>query len=279
MRRGFRGLALILALALAGPALGGPDLYPWQGGRRAARQLADRIRVPAGYTRVQTAEGTFEHWLQHLPLKPDGASVHLYDGRLKGRQDVHAAVIDIDVGSRDLQQCADAVIRLRSEYLYSRKDYASIHFRFTSGDEAAFEKWSRGYRAKVSGNRVGWVRTGQAGTSYPLFRGYLDTVFSYAGTLSLAKELTPIDVSSLRIGDVFIQGGSPGHAVLVVDMAIDAKTGARLFLLAQSYMPAQEIHILKNPDDSALSPWYSTEFGLELRTPEWTFRRTDLRRF
>jgi hypothetical protein len=50
-----------------------------------------------------------------------------------------------------------------------------------------------------------------------------------------------------------------------------------VFLLAQGYMPAQSVHVLKNP--ASASPWYALDFGAELRTPEWTFRRTDLRRF
>ena len=81
------------------------------------------------------------------------------------------------------------------------------------------------------------------------------------------------------VGDVFIQGGSPGHAVLVVDVAEDPRTGRGVFLLVQSYMPAQEIHILKNPTDLNLSPWHETGFGETLRTPEWLFRRSDLKRF
>jgi hypothetical protein len=42
-------------------------------------------------------------------------------------------------------------------------------------------------------------------------------------------------------GHVLIQGGSPGHAVLLVDAA-----GERLYLPAQSTMPARDIHRLKN---------------------------------
>ena len=83
----------------------------------------------------------------------------------------------------------------------------------------------------------------------------------------------------MRIGDVFIQGGFPGHAVMVVDMAVNGRTGEKLFLLIQSYMPAQEIHVLKNPSDSADGPWYELDFGETLRTPEWTFSKDDLKRF
>jgi hypothetical protein len=76
---------------------------------------------------------------------------------------------------------------------------------------------------------------------------------------------------------VFIQGGFPGHAVLVADVAEDAR-GRRAFLLVQSYMPAQEVHVLRNPAAPA-SPWYTARSSGVLETPEWVFRFADLRRF
>lgn len=52
----------------------------------------------------------------------------------------------------------------------------------------------------------------------------------------------------------------------------------RVFLLLQSYMPAQEIHVLRNPADAA-SPWYRAASSGPLETPEWSFRHENLRRF
>ncbi len=57
------------------------------------------------------------------------------------------------------------------------------------------------------------------------------------------------------------------------------KVDKKIFLLAQSYMPAQDIHILRNPDDEDLSPWYSVDFGEKLHTPEWIFTKKELCRF
>ena len=54
-------------------------------------------------------------------------------------------------------------------------------------------------------------------------------VFAYAGTASLAKELNPTAVQEMKIGDVFIVGGSPGHCVIVVDMAENRSTGEKSF--------------------------------------------------
>jgi hypothetical protein len=68
-------------------------------------------------------------------------------------------------------------------------------------------------------------------------------------------------------------------AITVMDVAVDKKTGKKVFLVAQSYMPAQDIHILQNPNDKDLSPWYSADFGDVLKTPEWDFSKKALRRF
>lgn len=126
---------------------------------------------------------------------------------------------------------------------------------------------------------MSWVKKSEPNDSYSEFRKYLDVVFMYAGTLSLEKELIPIDINDIEIGSVFIKGGSPGHAVIVVDLAENKATGDRMFLLAQSYMPAQDIQILKNMEESKFSPWYSAKFGDKLDTPEWMFKKAQLRRF
>ncbi len=70
--------------------------------------------------------------------------------------------------------------------------------------------------------------------------------------------------------------GSPGHAVIVVDVAQN-RAGERVFLLAQSYMPAQDIHILNSADD--VNPWSPRAIGRRSKTPEWTFSHGDLKRF
>ena len=240
--------------------------------------IATRFAPPVGFERVEALDGSFGNWLRALPLQPEGWPVHLYNGHLKGRQDVHAAVIQMSVGTRDLQQCADAVMRLRAEYLYSTDQQDAIAFHFTNGFLAEWTRWRQGERIDVQGNTCRWLRRAEPDGSHAEFMRFLTIVFTYAGTLSLEQELTPTAPGDLRIGDVFIDGGSPGHAVIVVDAARDDR-GRTAFLVAQSYMPAQEIHVLKDPDDDRLSPWFIVEQGSALRTPEWTFDWGDLSRF
>jgi len=242
--------------------------------------IKERIQIPKNFKRVYPEDNSFAYYLQNFPLKNEGSNVHYFNGQEKHIQAYHIAVLDIDVGNRDLQQCADAVMRLRAEYLYDQENFEAIHFNFTNGFLADYATWRSGRRIKVAGNKVNWYDSQKESKSYDSFRRYMDMVFSYAGTLSLSKELKAKPISEMNIGDVFIQGGSPGHAVLIVDMAFHEKTGERIFLLAQSYMPAQDIHILKNVANTSYGPWYSVEDMKEsLRTPEWTFSAEDLKSF
>ena len=97
------------------------------------------------------APESFASWLRGLPLKPEGSPVKLYNGRDKARQDVHAAVIDIDVGSRDLQQCADAVMRLRAEWQFSNGHKNEIAFNFSDGGRVPFSRYAKGERPDATG--------------------------------------------------------------------------------------------------------------------------------
>lgn len=243
----------------------------------SGKTVQERFLPPQGYKRLIT--DSFGSYLRALPLQAHGALVHLYNGDKKRSQNVHAAVVRMDVGNKDLQQCADAVMRLRAEYLYKHRKYNDIHFNFTNGFRADYSKWRQGYRIAVNGNEVIWVKKQQADTSYASFRQYMDVVFTYAGTLSLSRELQPVSLKQIKPGDVWIQGGSPGHAAIVIDVAVNNK-GEKIFMLAQSYMPAQEIHILRNNENENISPWFSVQdITTEVVTPEWTFDITNLKRF
>ncbi len=242
--------------------------------------LATRILTPQGFERVALEEGSFGQYLRNFPLKPDGTRVLLFNGEEKGNQSVHAAVLVLTTGTRDLQQCADAVMRVRGEYLYQQKRYDPLHFNFTNGTRLDYRAWANGYRPVFSGNNVQMVLTAKEDYSYGNFLKYMEMVFNYAGTLSLEKELPKVDPQTdLKIGDVIIQGGSPGHAILVMDVAKKSTSGEVIILLAQSYMPAQDMHILLNPGNPGISPWYAWHPDQELVTPEWTFPAQALHRF
>jgi len=279
MKRFLLSLLLVIT-CLAVPAQALENNYPWLEKYDRSSSIAANIPVPEGFKRIDAGPASFAEWLRELPLKPAGEPVRLFNKKLKNNQEAHFRVIDIDAGRGDLQQCADAVMRLRAEYLYSTKKLDSISFDLTGGPAFGFKKWSEGFRIKEEKGKIKWVSSATAGTGRDNFQKYLTSLFIYAGTYSLSKQLKTVPHPvNMKIGDVFIKGGFPGHAVIIVDMAENAASGKKLFLIAQSYMPAQDIHILKNPSDPALSPWYDADIKGRLETPEWTFEKDQLKSF
>lgn len=240
--------------------------------------IKTRYAVPKGFKRLETEKDSFEEFLRNQKLKPYGEKSLYYNGKEKPSSGVYDSVIDVNIGDKNLHQCADAVMLLRAEYLYSVGKYDEIKFNFVSGFKAEYKKWMEGYRIKVDGNNVSYYKSAEPSDTYESFRRFMNVVFAYSSTLSLEKELDTVNVDEMKIGDVFIVGGSPGHAVIIVDMAVD-DAGKKKFILAQSYMPAQQTQILINPNDENISPWYSSEIIDKLITPEWTFKSNELRRF
>ena len=223
-------------------------------GKRIIRMVGD-IPTPAGYKRLAVQPQSFGAWLRTIPVKADNR-VFLFDGTLKSNQLAQYLVLDIPIGKRDLQQCADAIMRLRAQYLLDMGRTNEIRFADNNGKTYAYSDF------------IGRP-----------FENYLETVFAFCGTLSLQKQLRATQtVHSMSPGDVFIRGGSPGHAVIVIDMAVNTH-GEKIFMLAQSYMPAQDVHILRNPYSSDDSPWYRIDGNSLIYTPEWTFGASELRKW
>jgi len=239
--------------------------------------IQTRFREPEGFRRLPVASDSFAQYLRDLPLKEDGEPVLYYNGAEK-RDGVYSAVVDQPISDRDLHQCADAIMRLRAQYLYARGRYDEIAFHFVNGFLCDYEHWRAGSRVKFQNNAPYWTQSAGADSGEEKFQAYLEVVYAYASTLSLEKELKSVDIADMQIGDVFIKGGSPGHAIIVVDMA-ENERGERCFMTAQSYMPAQQTHVLRNLNDSDISPWYPLDFGETLDTPQWTFSRSQLKRF
>ena len=280
----FVALALLMALPVeaAGGAPREPSReersrYPWLSPHTPIRPLSAVFAPPAGYTRVPVEDGSFGAWLRTLPLRPAGTPVLDFRGeQVRAGEDASiAAVAELDVGTANLQQCADSIIRLHAEWLWSRGEQKSIAYHFTNGDLAAWPRYAAGERAKVSGARVTWVRSAPAESSRAAFRAYLDLVFTYAGTLSLGSETRRPGREDVRPGDFFVLGGSPGHAVLVLDVARNA-SGSRVALLGQGFLPAQDFHVLSR---GAPGPWFPLD-APEVVTPFWRpFPWSSLRRW
>lgn len=237
--------------------------------------LETRFSVPEGYTRLEADSNSFTHYLRTIPLKKHGSLVKYYNGASKP-DNAYCAVVDLAISKRDLHQCADAVMRLRAEYLFQQKKFSEISFTLMNGFKMNYSKWMEGYRVSVKGNTTSWYKAYEPTNRYGDLQNYLEFVYTYAGSLSLSKMLKEKKIDEITPGDVFILGGSPGHTVTVMDVATN-EAGKRIFILSQSYMPAQETQILKNFNNSSISPWFEIPTNGTLETPEWTFKTTQLK--
>lgn len=258
-------------------------VYPW--GPTAAP--SDRLDVrfaspPRGFARVDVKEGSFGEMLRTLPLQPEGSPVVDYRGIPLYDHGKHwgiAGVADIDVGTKDLQHCADAVIRLHAEWRYGR-GHRDIGYRSVSGVRIGYRAWMAGERPVVSGKDIVMKKSAAAhADDHALFRAYLEELYNWAGTPSIERDGVKADLDDVRAGDFFVVTGQPfGHAVLVLDVAKHSD-GRTALLLGQSYMPAQSFSVLR-PNDKG-SAWFVVEKGAQLvDTPFWRpFPRSALRRF
>ncbi len=213
-------------------------------------------KINTVYHSRKTEPQTWAYFLQHLPVV-DGPILD-YRGEPIVNQAKHAGIIPYDVGNADLQQCADALMRLRAEYLFSEGKYDSIGFHFVSGPYYSWNDYCNGLRPAPSGNSIRWTHGAAQKKDHSSLRAYLNIVYMYASTISLAKELKP--APGYGIGTVIIHPGSPGHCFIVIDERTD-QAGQKTYRLAEGYTPAQSIYVLRNPKSTNNDPWQPLSTG------------------
>jgi hypothetical protein len=119
-------------------------------------------------------------------MLPEGSPVLLYTGKPKSSQWGYLVVVDLDVGTSDLQQCADSIMRVRAKYLWSLG-------RASQGNQ-------------LSANPKHWD-----GGEWKAYRRYRNGVMAKTGTLTMAARMKKATTGHwLQPGEVVVQGGSPG---------------------------------------------------------------------
>lgn len=241
--------------------------------------IASRVNPPNGFKRVDYPIGSFQDYLRNYVLKPYDSKIINYDNSVYYWQKGHEGILDISVPKNGLQQCADALIRIRSEYLWETNKKDQIGFNFTSGHYCSWSDYAKGFRPKINGNKVTFSKTATANNSKANFYKYLNLIYTYSGTLSLFNELEPVTkADDLQIGDMLILGGTPGHIVMLADQVVNDK-GESLFLLFQGNTPAQSVHLVKNLEDASISPWYNLKMDTVIPVSNFTFYNSKFARF
>lgn len=224
-----------------------------------AETVAEAFPPPPGATRAPA--DPFGASLRALPLYPEGRAVLTYDGRPVAID--AARVVDMPVGKRDLQQCADSALRLRATWERANGHVPAFHF--TSGDLSSWGAWAKGTRPKIAGNDVTFVAgAAKADASDASFDAWLTNLYTYAGTRSLPLDTVAVPgdpAAVVRPGDLVNQPGSPGHVVVILDVARGG--GETWVLVGQGYMPAMDFHVLDGPD----AGWFPVEGDVLPATP------------
>ena len=222
------------------------------------------LPLPIGYERVDAPKGSYGAWLRSLPLKKRGTKVYLFkDHREANFQWLSAAVVDMPLLSND-EQCADVCMRMRAEYLYSAGQYAKISFTTLNGEKLTYS----------------------GGNNRKSFEKYMRNVYGRCNTTSLHRSLKMRRLADLQPGDIFVYphrnlAGKDrlGHAVMVADIAVNKRTGKKIFLLIEGNTPARDIHVLRNLNPLR-NPWHSLNKDDEtIYLNVFRFKNTDLKHF
>lgn len=255
-------------------------MYPWKRSASSYISVKAQIPDPPGFKRIKFKKNSYEYWLRYLPLRKAGTKVYDYSGdELPDSTAAAWAVIDLDIGNRDLQQCMDTIIRLRAEYLWQRNLKGSISFPYHGSTYFKWTQWAAGLRPSINRGKVTLIPKSKELHSRSNFRKYLTFMFAMTGTVSNTRE-PGVKYSKAKPGDFFLHPAPSarvlGHAVIILDIA-ENTAGEKQFLLGQGFTPAQDMHVLKYNSKTA---WYPLKSSDDIKTPLWKpFSWADLKRF
>ena len=240
--------------------------------------IETKYNPPEGFERFNNDD--YSKFLRQFPLKKDNI-VKLYDGSNKYNNNIWDAVFDYDIGKGNLHQCADAVLYMRANFLYKQGLTENLQYNFVSGFTANYLGYLTHYY-KIEGNEVSPVSRNNILKDNPeTLKKWLRQVYSYANTWSIDEyDSSPVNILDIKPGDFFIESNPPpatGHAINVVDVVVNKTNNKKMYMLSQSYMPAQETHILINPLNGSV--WYALDEFKDIITPEWSFTVNQLKRF
>jgi hypothetical protein len=218
----------------------------------------ESIQPPAGFTRLVAAPQSFARWLRQLPLKPTPSPVLDFRGRIhkKSSDTTIAAVVDLDILGKSMQQCMDIIIRLRAEYLWNQRAFKQISFPLPGGYPLNWFDWQQGYRPQFQGIQMTLHKKEQPDSSRKCFEKYLCTLFATSHTQQFYHAYSQIEPTEIKAGDFIVKKGNKGHAVLIIDLAVHAN-GILAALIGQGDTPACEFHLLNYQNNN---PWFPLDF-------------------
>jgi hypothetical protein len=217
-----------------------------------SQTIESYFEIPKDYKRI--IQSDYHDWIISREINTKDKVKYFNGQTIDGLGTDYKAKFVYNIGKRNLHQCADAVMYNNARYFFDTKQYKKISYTFSHNARVySYVKEFNVFNEKT-------------------FKKYITMVWGYCGTWSLQEyDTVEIDIKKMQVGDMFLIGGFPGHAMSVVDM-IENNNGKKKFMLAQSFMPAQEQHILLNPNTNNV--WFYS-----VNEIPWSFTAKDLRRF
>ena len=228
--------------------------------------LADRFPPPQGSQRIAPAEGSFGDWLEKIPIDTNKKILHYYTGDEALQQNGHAAIVDIPV-KNNVQDSRKIIMRIRAEYLYQQGRYDEIEFRNKEGRIINPRIW---YAQKYPGTEFNFP--------YREFNRFIKESLPGADWSEYMNNLERIAPSEAEAGDIVYQKSGGSHAMMIAGAA-ENPSRERMLLFIEGATPPAEVHVVANPADPSISPWYRMEESRPVRTPYWVFNDRNFYRF
>jgi hypothetical protein len=235
-------------------------------------------RSLSGFRGFPAELGSFAEWLRLLPLAAPATPVRNHRGDIvvPGDDEHLAAVVAIDVGTEDVQQSADVILRLHAEWRWFRSDFRMLYLSDNELELPLQPRQNGEHLVDAADqSRESPDAAPQSKREYADFRRYLDRVFARSDAPALLAESVALPPQDLEPGAFFLNDRHPAEVLVVLDVAT-SPTGQRRMLLAQALNPAQDLAVIRPNRDTA---WFAVHTDQPVRVPRaHPFAWKDLRR-
>jgi hypothetical protein len=265
---------ILITLLYLLPSVAGAQSFIRQG----SQTVIGRFGAPTGYQRIDTIPHSFAFFLQRLPLLPSGTPVKFYDG-VTDTTCRPAAIIDMDISDKNLQQSVQSAIRLWAEYLFEQQRLPDIHFHINNGELIPYEQWAQGMKLVIN-QKTHWTKTPSNPSQYRTFRRYLNFIFTHSDFQTLLRDMEPVPLRNIASGNVLTSGGGmENYVAMVLDVAAHRHTGEIMVLLVSGGNPAKSMYVLQNPvDNKTTGAWFPVKDGI-INTGKTILSTANLYRF
>jgi hypothetical protein len=218
------------------------------------QSIAEYIPTPDGYKRVAVGQNSFATFLRNLPVVSDSFDVLEFRNKIKvaANDSALAGIIPVNIKNKRLWQCMDIVLVFYAEYLKSQNKINEIEFPLPDGTLFSWSEWKNGTRPYFKG--LNFTKKISAGpdSSQKNFNRYLNRIFEYSGTQTFYFHYPQVNIENIFPGDFIVKKGRKGHAVLIMDMAINSRD-EKVIVVGQGDTPACQFYLLRNKQGS---PWF-----------------------